>query len=175
MLLGAVLLGAGWVTYGPDLPALPPWLGGRAPRDTGTPAAYETIAYRVSAVIDGDTLDLVPAGDRRAAPVRVRLLNINTPERRQRGWGEAKAALERLVRGREVSLRFAEPGQRAAGDRYDRVLAYVFVGDVNANVELVRQGWSPYWTRYGEGRFPREFRDAEADARAKRRGLWAAE
>lgn len=137
------------------------------------PVALETDVYRVSSVIDGDTLDLVPADNRRAPPIRVRLLNINTPERRQRGWTEARDCLERLVRGRDLRLRFAQPGQPPAGDRYDRVLAYVFVGNVNVNVEIVRQGWSPYWTRYGEGRFPDEFRRAEAEARAKRRGLWA--
>jgi endonuclease YncB( thermonuclease family) len=53
------------------------------------------------------------------------------------------------------------------------VLAYVFVGGVNTSVEIVRQGWSKYETKYGPSRFDREMRDAERQARAATRGLWA--
>ena len=62
--------------------------------------------------------------------------------------------------------------------RYGRILAYVFVERdgqwVNYNVEAVRAGMSPYFTKYGYSRrFHEEFRQAEAEAREAKRGIWA--
>ena len=62
-------------------------------------------------------------------------------------------------------------------DRYNRYLAYVFVkkagAELNFNVELVRAGMSPYFTKYGNSkRFHAEFLAAEAEARTAQRGIW---
>lgn len=62
-------------------------------------------------------------------------------------------------------------------DRYDRYLAYVFAekGGVwlNYNVEAVRAGMSPYFSKYGYSkRFHDDFVAAEAEARAAQRGIW---
>ena len=37
---------------------------------------------------------------------------------------------------------------------------------------MVRPGRSPFWTKYGEGRYADEFREAEREAREAGRGLW---
>ncbi len=63
-------------------------------------------------------------------------------------------------------------------DRFNRYLAYVFVDKggrwVNYNVECVRAGMSPYFTKYSYSRrFHEEFVAAEAEARAAKRGIWA--
>jgi endonuclease YncB( thermonuclease family) len=63
-------------------------------------------------------------------------------------------------------------------DRYDRYLAYVFVAKggrwLNYNVEAVRAGMSPYFTKYSYSRrFHPDFVAAEAEARAAKRGIWA--
>jgi endonuclease YncB( thermonuclease family) len=62
-------------------------------------------------------------------------------------------------------------------DRYDRYLAYVFVQRggkwVNYNVEAVRAGMSPYFTKYSYSRrFHDDFVAAEKEAREARRGIW---
>ena len=62
-------------------------------------------------------------------------------------------------------------------DRYDRYLAYVFVQRggkwVNYNVEAVRAGMSPYFTKYSYSRrFHDEFVAAEKEAREAKRGIW---
>lgn len=62
-------------------------------------------------------------------------------------------------------------------DRYDRYLAYVFAWKdgawVNYNVECVRAGMSPYFSKYGYSqRFHEEFVAAEAEAKAARIGIW---
>lgn len=63
-------------------------------------------------------------------------------------------------------------------DRFKRYLAYVFVMKdgawKNFNVESVRAGMSPYYTKYGfSRRFHDEFVKAQAEAKAAKRGIWA--
>ncbi|MEO8698865.1 MAG: thermonuclease family protein [Kofleriaceae bacterium] len=63
-------------------------------------------------------------------------------------------------------------------DRYDRFLAYVLAnkGGVwqNYNVELVRAGLSPYFSKYGYSRrYHKDFVAALAEAKAAGRGIWA--
>jgi endonuclease YncB( thermonuclease family) len=62
-------------------------------------------------------------------------------------------------------------------DRFDRYLAYVFVQRdgawVNYNVEHVRAGMSPYYTKYSYSRrFHDDFVAAEKEAREAQRGIW---
>ncbi len=64
-------------------------------------------------------------------------------------------------------------------DLYGRHLVYVMVERggrwVNYNVECVRAGMSPYFTKYGYSRrFHDEFVAAQAEAQAAARGIWAA-
>jgi hypothetical protein len=63
-------------------------------------------------------------------------------------------------------------------DRYDRYLAYVFANKhgvwTNYNIECVRAGMSPYFTKYSYSRrYHDQFVAAEREARAARRGIWA--
>jgi endonuclease YncB( thermonuclease family) len=45
---------------------------------------------------------------------------------------------------------------------YGRLLAYVFVDGQNLNLDLVRQGLPPYYTKYGKSeKYDAEFRTAE--------------
>jgi len=129
---------------------------------SGKPAAVPVVF-----VADGDTVRVVYRGAREW----VRLLRIDTPERDEEGYGEAREALSRMVDGRNVELVFETPGVEER-DVHGRILAYLFLEGRNINVEMVRAGWSPFWTRYGKGRFPREFRRAEKEARKAGRGLW---
>ena len=49
----------------------------------------------------------------------------------------------------------------------------MFVDGLHVNVERVRLGLTPFWTKYGRGRYAEDFESAEAEARAAGRGLWA--
>jgi len=60
---------------------------------------------------------------------------------------------------------------------YGRLLAYAFVKKngrwTSYNVECVRAGMSPYFTKYGYShRFHNQLTHAEAEARQSRRGIW---
>jgi len=122
---------------------------------------------RVTRVVDGDTVD-AECGNESG---RVRLLNVNTPERGEPGYWEAGEALEDLLDG-DVYLEFGD-AERPSYDRYGRLLAYLFDEDGrNLNRQMIRDGWSPYYREYGDGRFPDDFEDAEEDARDEELGLW---
>jgi micrococcal nuclease len=60
-------------------------------------------------------------------------------------------------------------------DRYGRLLAYVFLGDVLVNEELVKEGLARAH-RYGRNAaLAARLEAAEHEARAAHRGLWADE
>lgn len=88
--------------------------------------------FRVTHIVDGDTLDV---DDGR---YRVRLLGIDTPERGECGFAEATEKLRALVDGQLVEL-VANP-DGADFDRFGRKLAFVDVAGVDAGAELISAG-----------------------------------
>ncbi|HAN9605061.1 TPA: micrococcal nuclease [Escherichia coli] len=122
--------------------------------------AHADIAGRVVGVIDGDTLDVLV--DKR--PVRVRLAQIDAPEKRQAFGTRARQALSSLTFRQDVTVIEAGP------DRYGRTVGTVYVGAVNVNNELVRQGMAWAYRRYVTDPTVIQI---EAEARREKRGLWA--
>ncbi|MDZ8054369.1 MAG: thermonuclease family protein [Aulosira sp. ZfuVER01] len=60
-------------------------------------------------------------------------------------------------------------------DNYGRLLCYVYKAteQENSNVRIVREGWSPYFVKYGRSRlYHRQFVEAESDAQAKGLAIW---
>ena len=119
--------------------------------------------------VDGDTLLL-------ADDTRVRLLGVDTPETKRpeapvEPWGaEAHEFTRSYVEGRTVRLEF----DKERHDKYDRVLAYVYLGDWFLNEELIRAGMGRAITNhpYSEA-MKRRFRAAEREAQQQRRGIWS--
>ena len=97
--------------------------------------SQEAFAERV---IDGDTIDI--------GNESVRLLGINTPEKGDFFYNEAKIFLESMVLEKNVTLEFVGPRY----DKYDRLLAYVFSDSKNVNVEMVENGFANYYFYEGK-------------------------
>lgn len=140
------------------------------PREPAQPPATEFPAQEVfvKRVVDGDTL-LLPNGD------RVRLLGVDTPETKKEGvpvqpWGpEASAFTTTLVEGKTVRLEF----DRERYDQYQRILAYVYIGEVFVNEEVIRQGFSKTQMQYPyRTDMKKRFQAAEREAQSNRRGIW---
>jgi micrococcal nuclease len=56
---------------------------------------------------------------------------------------------------------------------HGRLLAYIFVNGQNFNLELVKRGLSPYYTKYGRSKkYHAEFKAAEKKARKGKRNIW---
>lgn len=123
---------------------------------------------RVRHVIDGDTLTVSGIGT-------IRLIGVDAPEkaggfREAEPYGEqATAFLKRLAEGRRVRLEY--DGERK--DRYNRTLAYVFLEDGTLlNEAIIRAGWAESYRNFAYHR-KATFQQAEREARAARRGMWA--
>jgi micrococcal nuclease len=162
--VGAILFSCGSAQPCPVCPTCP-----TAAKEPAGPATWF-----VTKVKDGDTLVARLEGGEVERNETIRLVNINTPEHDQPGFSEATEALKALVRGGTISLEFAEPNVERR-DGFGRLLAFVIADGVNVNVEMMREGWTKLYTKYGKGRLHEQFVAAEADARATRRGLWAME
>ena len=145
----------------------PDFTSGHGETENCTAAPLSGKLYPVMRVVDGDTLT-VWLDD---AVETVRLLRIDTPEIGEYGYNSAARALDEMVGRGPVRLEGESPG-KLQRDAYGRLLAYVYLGSVCINVEMVRQGWSPYWTAFGPGRLAEEFREAERQARDAATGIW---
>lgn len=85
----------------------------------------------VERVIDGDTIVI-------ENKTSVRLLGINSPEKGELYYEEAKKFLEDFVLDEKVYLEF----DIKKYDKYNRILAFVFFGNKNVNIELVKKGFA---------------------------------
>ncbi len=122
----------------------------------------------VARVIDGDTIELVGGQ-------RVRLVQIDTPEKGRECYGnEASAATRRLIPP-GTRVRIEQDPDLDQVDRFQRKLAYVWKGDEDVNVTLVREGAASAWFFRGKrGRHASELLRAADEARSARKGLWGA-
>ena len=123
-------------------------------------AALADFSGRVIAIVDGDTLDVLV--DNR--PVRVRLAQIDAPERSQAFGTRSRQALSVLAFKQVATVTGAGP------DRYGRQLGTVFVAGLNVNAEMVSQGMAWAYRQYVTDR---SLIELEGQARAAHRGLWA--
>jgi micrococcal nuclease len=126
-----------------------------------TPAVeLPRLAGVVVGVIDGDTLDVrLDSG-----MVRVRLHGIDAPEHDQPHGATAKKLLSSLVYGEMVEL---EPIEQ---DRYERLVARVWLEDLDVDAEMVKRGEAWVYRRYA--RDP-AYCSYEKAARDLDRGLWS--
>lgn len=125
---------------------------------------------RVASVTDGDSLRLV--GIERA----VRLIGADAPESTSVRFGEAEcwgaqaaAYLQDLVDGAKVRVELgADPL-----DRYDRLLAYVWVDDQLVNETLIRAGLAYHVPYRPNTRYSKRLATAERAAHGERLGIWS--
>lgn len=125
------------------------------------PALAETITGTVS-VIDGDTLEI--------REERIRLYGIDAPESGQqckyigtlqRCGQQAANALNSYINRRPVECVGKER------DRYGRLIAVCYAGDIDLNATMVRNGWGLAYTKYSK-----DYVLHEQAAAQELRGIW---
>ena len=113
----------------------------------------------VTKVTDGDTIKVQLS----SGPITVRFDSIDAPESDQPWGGEATAALSGRLSGQEVAL------DVVSQDRYERLVAVVYLGDENINGWMVKQGHA--WA-YRDYLNDSRYCAWEGVARASGVGLW---
>jgi endonuclease YncB( thermonuclease family) len=123
-------------------------------------ASAGEIVGKVVAVQDGDTLTVLIGRKQ----VRVRLVDIDAPERKQPFGNRLRQSLAKLCARKDATVNETEK------DRYGRTLGRVYCGGVDANAEQVRRGMAWMYIKYAPKDSP--LYAVQAEARAARRGPW---
>jgi len=136
----------------------------------------EEFGYEIATcieVIDGDTIKVEIDGK----TYKVRYIGIDTPELHHPNKPVEEYAQEAyefnksLVDGKELKL----VKDVSETDKYDRLLRYVYVGDLFVNAELVEKGYANASPYPPDVAYEDEFRELETQARNAQIGLWVPE
>ena len=116
-------------------------------------------------IVDGDTVHI--------GKTKIRFHGIDAPESKQactadgKEWPCGQEATQALVEAISDQPVTCKGGER---DRYKRLLAVCYVGDINLNDMMVRNGWALAYRRYST-----DYVEAEAAAEKARAGIWRGE
>jgi len=121
-------------------------------------------------VQDGDTLT-VACTPRQPIRLRIRLADIDAPERDEGLFHESREQLAELVRGSPLRV---EPAaiQRGGWDGYNRLIAYVWVREMLVQEMLVVLGRAVVYCPRGPNQHTQRLEKAQEIARKNELGVW---
>ncbi len=142
-------------------------------------AQAETFSAKVIVVMDGDTVMVLRGGQK----LKIRLANIDAPEKDQSFGKQSRDSLLELVGKKQVQV------DSQAIDQYGRIVGLISIDGLNVNQEQVQRGMA--WAAEGwrqSRRVPtgvplaganshyhtdKTYIGLQSDAQRSRRGLWA--
>ena len=116
---------------------------------------------KVVGISDGDTFTLLTADKKQ---VKVRLSEIDTPERAQPFGTRARQALSDLIFSKDVLV------VQDDIDRYGRLVGQVYVGNTHVNRKMVQEGMAWAYRQYLKDK---TLLQDEQAAREAKKGLWS--
>lgn len=122
-----------------------------------TDPAITTTAKAIH-ITDGDTL-------KTNTSKTLRLLGINTPEKNQPFYQEAKDFLTQKTQNKTIQI------ESYGLDKYQRTLAYIFLNDQNINAQILSRGLATLYY-YDKDKHYDELKQAEEFARLNNLGIW---
>lgn len=118
--------------------------------------------YVVSRVFDGDTVELKNAHGK----FKLRLSDIDAPERNQAYGQKARRALNNLCKGSNIEIQYSIVGM----DKYNRQLGRLQCNRIDASLYLAEHGYAWFNEKYSNDI---NIRNAANGARMNRIGLWS--
>jgi micrococcal nuclease len=129
-----------------------------------------SIHVTIVKVSDGDTVQgETPEGTK----LKIRLYGIDAPEIAhgkipgQPMGKESLIALRQKVLNKNVKIDLLDV------DRHRRIVAMLWMGNRNINLEMVKEGYAEAYREYLKDPYRQSFVEAEKEARAARKGIWA--
>lgn len=116
-------------------------------------------AYKVIGIADGDTLTIL----QNRKPVKLRLANVDAPEKSQPYGQRSRQSLSDLCWGKDATYK------AQYRDRYGRTVAVVTCGGVEVNRAQVERGMAWVYPRYNKDR---SLPAIQEKVRSQRAGLW---
>lgn len=147
-------------------------LGWLPKTSTSIPVDRQPGLYRVTKVIDGDTIQVDLQGQRET----IRLIGVDTPETKDprtelQCFGQAASDFTRNLIGMS-DVRLEDDPTNNNRDRYNRLLRYVYLADGRlVNAEIISQGYGFAYTLYPFEK-QADFTAYERQAREQNLGLW---
>jgi endonuclease YncB( thermonuclease family) len=120
----------------------------------------ETFTAKVIAVMDGDTV-MVLRGKQK---IKVRMANIDAPERGQDFGKQSRESLLEMVGKKQVQI------ETQAVDQYGRIVALVSIDGRSVNQEQVKRGMAWEYSHYHSDK---TYLDLQNEAQQAKHGLWA--
>ena len=128
---------------------------------TNAQETAEIYKGHVVSVADGDTVTILLTDK---TELKIRLAEIDAPEKAQPYGMKSKQALSDLIFDRDVIV------IKEVIDKYGRTVGRIYHGAVDVNGEMVRRGAAWAYLKYLTDQ---SILDAEQQAKAKKLGLWA--
>lgn len=121
----------------------------------------QTITGKVVGIMDGDTFKLLTKD---STLIRVRLANIDCPEKKQDFSAKATEFTSKAIFGKTVTIHVQSK------DRYKRYISNVIYNDsLSLCHELVKNGLAWHYTKFSKDKTLQQMEDA---ARKSKIGLW---
>ena len=120
----------------------------------------EDFTGKVISITDGDTVTVLTDNKQ----IKVRLAEIDTPEKNQPYGKNAKKALSDFIFGKIVQIKVETI------DRYGRTIGKIFLDNQNINKEMVKLGHAWVYIQYARDK---TLFDLEKNAKENQLGLWA--
>ena len=124
-------------------------------------AQDQNFSGRVVGITDGDTLTILTASTEQ---VRIRLAEIDTPEKGQPYGNRSQQTLSTLTFQKEIFAKYVDT------DRYGRIVARLYVDDLDISAEMVRLGAAWVYRYYSTDE---SLRALEKQAQQSGVGLWS--
>ena len=121
----------------------------------------DTLRGRAVKVQDGDTFDFL-YGDHEKQ--RVRVAQMDAPEKAMPFGQKSKERFSELVIGKEIALVVNTV------DRYGRIVGSVVIDGEDQSARMISEGMAWYYRQYG---WTDSLARLEEEARSEKRGLWA--
>lgn len=126
----------------------------------------DTLQGRVVGITDGDTVIVL---DKSNTQLKIRLMGIDAPEKKQAFGNKSKEHLSDLIFNKQVTVEYYKK------DKYGRTIGRITLAGVDVNLEQIKSGLAWHYKKYQkeqalEDRF--KYAQAEEYADNNKIGLW---